>query len=150
MGTHEMRKSVIDTITAYQLAIENLPRPAMWFRAVQAREDGTTPGGIFSVLAELRMELQIQIGELSESSDNWNERNIQLTCKNLSASIRDRTVAYQLAIDSLPRPSMWFLAIGRRTDGTTPEGIFAALDEIRMGLQVRIGDLRDDSIRNVG
>jgi hypothetical protein len=150
MNTDEQQKLILNRITAYQLVIDSLPQPSMWFRAVQARLDDTTAAGIFSVLAELRMELQIQIGDLRENPDSTFEFGAPSICEQLSASTMDRVTAYQLAMDSLPRPAMWFLAIGRRKDGTTPEDIFNVLDEIRMSLQVRIGDLRADPIRNAG
>lgn len=65
-----------------------------------------------------------------------------------NASLRDRLTAYQLAIESLPRPAMWYMAINSRDDGSTPAGVFAVLDELRMEFQARIGDLVDDSAKN--
>ncbi len=144
----EMCPAKQDTVAAYQLAIESLPRPAMWLLAIQARGDGTTPGGVFAAVDDLRMELQIQIGELMEGSDVcW---STQLNWDELSASVMDKVTAYQLAIESLPDPAIWFRAIGSREDGTTPEGVFAAMDDLRMRLQIRIGDLRDDPLRSIG
>ncbi len=148
MGFNEICQPTRDTIAAYQLAIESLPRPAMWLLAIQARGDGTTPGGVFAVVDQLRMELQIQIGEIMAGSDVcW---STQSNSDEVSASVMDKVTAYQLAIESLPDPAMWFRAIGRRDDDTTPEGIFAAMDELRMTLQIRIGDLRDDPLPNIG
>lgn len=61
--------------------------------------------------------------------------------RDSTSTTQDKIAAYQLAIESLPRPELWYAALGSRNDGSTPAGIFAALDGLRMELQVRIGDL---------
>jgi len=64
-----------------------------------------------------------------------------MSSSKFHVSTQDRVAAYLLAIDSLPRPSMWYAAVSSRTDGSTPSGVFAALDELRMEYQIRIGEL---------
>ncbi|UXI68363.1 hypothetical protein [Tahibacter amnicola] len=73
-----------------------------------------------------------------------------MSSHELSVSIRDKITAYQLAIENLPRPDIWLSAIRDRDDGSTPEGVFAVLDRIRMDFQMRIGDLRAELDRQGG
>lgn len=53
----------------------------------------------------------------------------------------DRLAAYRLIIAHLPRQPLWTTAICVRKDGSTAPGVFAVVDELRMELHVRIGDL---------
>ena len=43
----------------------------------------------------------------------------------------------------IPRSSMWHMAVSLRSDGSTPEGVFAALDDIRQMFQIQIGNMLD-------
>lgn len=59
----------------------------------------------------------------------------------MNAVPADRLVAYQLMIDALPRKTDWAATLANRGDGTSPSGVFAALDALKMEYHSAIGDI---------
>lgn len=128
-----------DRIAALRLLIEALPRPTDF----AVRHDGVSLGGVFTVVDALRMELHGHIGDLADG------RAVYLgdsSCTDsINATAHDKQRAYQLVLDAMPRRNDWLNAFSSRMDGSTAEGIFAVLDDVRMNLHVRIGSLIDNS-----
>jgi len=131
--------ALVDKKAAYQLILECLPRSDMWFRAISARRDGSSAPAIFQVIDAVKHEFHARIGDLSDQQDvspEW-------YCDVAGLNGLDVTTAYQLVISFIPRSSMWHMAVSLRTDGSSPEGVFAALDDIRQMLQIQIGNMLD-------
>jgi len=139
MTSHNAASTWVDRKAAYQLALECLPRSGMWFRAISARRDGSSAPAVFNILDAVRREFHARIGDLAEQQDvspDW-------SCDVEGLNGLDITTAYQLVISFIPRPAMWQMAVGLRSDGSTPEGVFAALDEIRRMFQIQVGNMLD-------
>lgn len=134
-----MKATTQDRIVAYQMAIDALPRADRWSAAIAARTDGSSVAGVFAVIDRLKMEYQGCIGALAEGEAAPRPARL-----DINATAQDTIVGYQLAIDSLPRGARWEHALSLRTDGSTPSGVVAALDALRMSLHVRLGDLMED------
>lgn len=133
-----------ERIAAFQLAIETLPSETEWSGALASRSDGCSPHGVFDVIDRLKMQYQASIGNLAdgEVADGQSD-----AVRAASATAKDSVIAYQIVSDALPRAAEWEGALSARTDGTRPAGILQALDEIRMDLHIRIGDLMDAVIQ---
>jgi hypothetical protein len=56
--------SAIDQIAAYQLVLGCLPERDQWLQALRLRKDGSSPELVLKVLAAVRMELYIRMGDL--------------------------------------------------------------------------------------
>lgn len=126
-----------DRIAALRLLIEALPRPADF----AVRNDGGSLGGAFTVVDALRTELHGAIADLADGQTTVLADSSYTDSVN--ATTHDKQLAYQVVLDVIPRRNDWLTALSRRVDGSTPEGIFAVFDEIRMSLHVRIGSLFD-------
>jgi hypothetical protein len=132
--------TTLDRAAALRIAIEGLPQRCTWYGTLRMRGDGSSPDGVFEVIDAIRMEYQVRLGDLGDLSP---DRAIGITDKDVNATQQDRKSAYLLAIDSLPSPGLWHAAVKLRQDGSTPGGVFASLKQLRMDLQVKIGDLQD-------
>jgi len=60
-----------------------------------------------------------------------------------SISVNDRIAAYRLFMESLPTADRWAGVLRQRQDGSSVDGVFAVLVELRRELMAKIGDLVD-------
>jgi hypothetical protein len=126
--------SAIDQIAAYQLVLGCLPERDQWLQALRLRKDGSSPELVLKVLAAVRMELYIRMGDLVAG-----EREPIPDLCPCSTAI-DRRVAYQILLDQLSHSDWLQTAVQCRRDGSQPHGVFSALDAWRMELRARLGD----------
>ncbi|MGH8159394.1 MAG: hypothetical protein ACREPQ_14835 [Rhodanobacter sp.] len=127
----------MDLKAAYLVALEFLPRKALWLHAIGVRRDGCNAANVFKVLDAVRCEFLARIGDLGAGHEVPVEWSGAVTI----ASTQDVAVAYQLVVGSLPQLGLWRVAISNRNDGSSPDGVLAALDAIRRMFQIAIGNL---------
>lgn len=130
--------SVNDRIAAYRLFMGNLPTADRWAGALRQRQDGSSVAGVFAVLVELRKELMAKIGDLVDTGGC--PQAIQLSRASRGATIQDALTALELALGCLPARAQWGGAVAQQ-HGTTPDGVFCALREIRRALHECVGDV---------
>lgn len=130
-----------DQIAAHRLAINSLPRASQWSTAVLRRGDGTSVSGVFAALDAVRMDWQARVGCLVAGDGAPMEE--ELLDRQVHATPQDALTALELAISRLPKRSVWQGAVSLREEGTTADGIFSAIGDIRADLHQRIGKLLD-------
>lgn len=131
------KTSLLDSLAAYRLALEFLPRRDLWFNAVASRRDGTSADAIFKVFEAVRTEYLARIGDLAEGTCVAAEWPNCLP----DVSFQDQQVAIAMIVSSLPQASLWRNAIARRDAGSSPQGVIDGLDAIRRMFHAYIGRL---------
>ncbi|GGA81811.1 hypothetical protein GCM10011521_20200 [Arenimonas soli] len=129
--------SRIDRIVAHRLVIGSLPACRQWGGAISLRGDGSAVEGVAAVVDALRMDLLGRIGDIAHDEPLMPLDPLDLP---LNATGQDVAVGIELTLNHLPRRSEWERAIADRNDGTTVEGVFSALCEIRRMLHKCLGE----------
>lgn len=127
--------------------ISSLPKPSMWLGVIRAREDGSTPEGVFGVIDRIRTQLFVQYGELRHGSQRRGalrpERGAVLFAK------QDVITAHQLVIEELDADGLILASLGR---GTRSSAVYEDdLHAVRRDLFTHLGDLlavRETDFRN--